>query len=47
MPASAPDLPPPAGPSVPESYEWRDGTHTLPGALDLHFGGRLERVEVA
>ena len=31
----------------PACYEWRDAVHALPGGLDLHFGGRLERVEVA
>jgi homoserine O-acetyltransferase len=31
----------------PACYEWRDAVHVLPGGLDLHFGGRLERVEVA
>lgn len=32
---------------VPACYEWRDAVHALPGGVDLHFGGRLERVEVA
>jgi homoserine O-acetyltransferase len=31
----------------PASYEWRDAVHVLPRGLDLHFGGRLDRVEVA
>lgn len=33
--------------AVPATYEWRDDVHVLPGGLDLHFGGRVERVEVA
>lgn len=33
--------------AVPACYEWRDAVHVLPGGLDLHFGGRLDRVEVA
>jgi homoserine O-acetyltransferase len=33
--------------AVPASYEWRDAVHTLPGGLDLHFGGRLEPVQLA
>lgn len=28
-------------------YELHEGRHTLPAPLALHFGGRLERVEVA
>jgi homoserine O-acetyltransferase len=28
-------------------YELREGLHTLPGPVALHFGGRLERVDVA
>jgi homoserine O-acetyltransferase len=31
----------------PACYEWHDAVHVLPGGLDLHFGGRLDRVEVA
>lgn len=37
----------PESPAVPASYEWRDAVHVLSGGLDLHFGGRVERVEVA
>ena len=33
--------------AVPSTYEWRDDVHVLPGGLDLHFGGRVGRVEVA
>ena len=33
--------------AVPATYEWRDDVHVLPGGLDLHFGGRVERVELA
>jgi len=33
--------------AVPASYEWRDDLHALAGGLELHFGARLERVEVA
>jgi len=33
--------------AVPAAYEWREAVHVLPGGMDLHFGGRLERVEVA
>ena len=33
--------------AVPSSYEWRDAVHVPPGGLDLHFGGRIERIEVA
>ena len=33
--------------AVPASYEWRDAVHLLPGGLDLHFGSRVEPVEVA
>ena len=33
--------------AVPSTYEWRDDVHVLPGGLDLHFGGRLDRVELA
>jgi len=33
--------------SLPASYEWHDERYPLPGGLGLHFGGRLERVEVA
>jgi len=40
-------MPLPEPPAVPASYEWRDDVHVLPGGLDLHFGGRVERVEVA
>jgi homoserine O-acetyltransferase len=40
-------MPLPESPAVPSSYEWRDAVHELPGGFDLHFGGRLERVEVA
>jgi len=41
---SAPD---PALAPLPAAYEWREDVHVLPGGLDLHFGGRLERVELA
>jgi homoserine O-acetyltransferase len=40
-------MPVPDPTTVPASYEWREGVFTLPGAFGLHFGGRLERVEVA
>jgi homoserine O-acetyltransferase len=40
-------MPLPEPTAVPTTYEWRDAVHVLPGGLDLHFGGRLERVEVA
>lgn len=40
-------MPLPEPPAVPASYEWRDAVHVLPDGLDLHFGGRVERVEVA
>lgn len=40
-------MPLPESSAVPASYEWRDAVHVLPGGLDLHFGGRIERVEVA
>ena len=33
--------------AVPATYEWRDEVLALPGGLDLHFGGRLESVEIA
>jgi len=33
--------------SLPAAYEWRDERCALTGGLELHFGGRLERVEVA
>jgi len=33
--------------AVPAAYEWRDEVYALPGGLDLHFGGRLESVEIA
>jgi len=33
--------------AVPSTSEWREGVHVLPGGFDLHFGGRIERVEVA
>ena len=52
MPAAAssptpPEAPPVLEAPVPETYEWRDEVLALPGTLDLHFGGRLESVEVA
>jgi homoserine O-acetyltransferase len=40
-------MPLPEATAVPTTYEWRDAVHVLPGGLDLRFGGRLERVEVA
>ena len=40
MPAPAPSI-------LPAAYEWQEAVHELPGGLDLHFGGRLDRVEVA
>jgi homoserine O-acetyltransferase len=40
-------MPDPVPITVPAAYEWRDEIHSLPGDLDLHFGGRLDRVEVA
>ena len=38
-------LPEPA--AIPAAYQWQDAVHALPGGLELHFGGRLERVDVA
>lgn len=32
---------------LPAGYELADGRFVLPGPLPLHFGGRLERVEIA
>jgi homoserine O-acetyltransferase len=32
---------------LPAGYERLEGSIVLPGALPLHFGGRLERVEIA
>jgi homoserine O-acetyltransferase len=32
---------------LPAAYEWQEAVHELPGGLDLNFGGRLDRVEVA
>ena len=40
-------MPLPEPSAVPSCYEWRDAVHALPGAFDLHFGGRLGRVELA
>jgi homoserine O-acetyltransferase len=40
-------MPLPDASAVPDSYEWREDVHALPGGLDLHFGGHLEPVEVA
>jgi homoserine O-acetyltransferase len=40
-------MPEPVPTAVPAAYEWRNEIHSLPGGLDLHFGGRLESVEVA
>lgn len=40
-------MPLPESTTVPSTYEWRDAVHALPGAFELHFGGRVERVEVA
>ena len=40
-------MPLPESSAVPSSYEWRDAVLELPGGLDLQFGGRIERVEVA
>lgn len=40
MPAPAPSI-------LPAAYEWQEAVHELPGGLELHFGGRLDRVEVA
>lgn len=34
-------------PALPAAYEWRDDVFALPGGLELHHGGRLDRVEVA
>jgi homoserine O-acetyltransferase len=47
MPATAPDVPPLVEALVPQGYEWQDGVLELVGPLDLHFGGRLGRIEVA
>jgi homoserine O-acetyltransferase len=33
--------------AVPAAYQWRDEVYALPGGLQLHFGGRLESVEIA
>jgi len=40
MPAPAPSI-------LPAAYEWQEAVYELPGGLDLHCGGRLDRVEVA
>jgi homoserine O-acetyltransferase len=40
MPAPDPSI-------LPAAYEWQEAVHELPGGLDLHFGGRLDRVELA
>jgi homoserine O-acetyltransferase len=40
-------MPEPVPTAVPATYEWRDEVHSLPGGLDLHFGGRLDQVDVA
>lgn len=40
-------MPLPESTAVPPTYEWRDDVHVLADGLDLHFGGRLGRVEVA
>ena len=40
-------MPLPDASAVPASYEWRDDVHALPGGLDLHFGSRVEPVDVA
>jgi homoserine O-acetyltransferase len=40
MPAPAPSI-------LPADYECQEAVHELPGGLELHFGGRLDRVEVA
>jgi homoserine O-acetyltransferase len=37
----------PDSPAVPARYEWLDAVHALPAGFALHFGGGLERVEVA
>ena len=34
-------------PAPPAAYEWRDDVFALPGGLELHHGGRLDRAEVA
>lgn len=47
MPATAPDVPPPVKDFVPEGYEWREDVLALAGPFNLHFGGRLGRIEVA
>jgi homoserine O-acetyltransferase len=39
-------VPRPTAASVPASYEWREGVLAL-GGFDLHFGGQLDRVEIA
>jgi homoserine O-acetyltransferase len=40
MPAPDPSI-------LPAAYEWQEAVHELPGGLDLHFGGRLDRIELA
>jgi homoserine O-acetyltransferase len=40
-------MPEPVPTAVPAAYEWRDEIHALAGGVDLHFGGRLESLEVA
>ena len=40
-------MPLPDSTAVPASYEWRDELYTLPGGIELFFGGRVEPVEVA
>jgi homoserine O-acetyltransferase len=47
MSAPSPDAPPPVEAFAPQGYEWEDGLLALTGPFDLHFGGRLGRVEVA
>jgi homoserine O-acetyltransferase len=40
-------MPVPDPSAVPAAYDWRDEVYALPGGLELHFGGRLESVEIA
>ncbi|HEX7374364.1 MAG TPA: hypothetical protein VF277_05275, partial [Steroidobacteraceae bacterium] len=39
--------PPEAAVTVPDSHELREGVLALDGPLALHFGGRLDSVEIA
>jgi homoserine O-acetyltransferase/O-succinyltransferase len=41
------DPPASAGRILPPGYEWQEGVHVLGAPFELHYGGRLERIEVA